>query len=151
MTLLYSTDPGEAAHWQTKGLVREWMEENDKGGGGDFGVSDRSNALYYWKKAIQWGDDKAEKHWEAEYRKMGGTDQNMAQSLTRSAPLGGVAQRDRETFLRSLDEQERDVVALAEKWWRSVYSVGGSGPRRPTRPARPTRPTPQRPTRPGGT
>jgi len=126
LVLFYNTDPGEAAHFQTKEYVSRWQKENDKERLGGFGVTPRSNALYYWKKAIQWEDEKAADHWLEEYRKLGGTRQGMEQSIRMSSPLGGLAEKDRGAFSRSLSQEEKDVVKLALKWWKDVYGSGGS-------------------------
>jgi len=125
MLLLYNTDPGEAAHWQTKQLVSEWQMERGKEPV-NFGTTRKSTALYYWKKAMQWGDEKAAEKWKKEYFERGGTLRGIQQSLDRSAPLGGVALKDRGAFLKSLSESDREMVKMAQEWYNRWAKAGAN-------------------------
>jgi len=146
--LLYSTDPGEAAHFMTKQLVSDYQEGRGRERL-DFGTTEKSNALYYWKKAVQWGDEKAAEKWERIWREeYGGTDRGMALSLTKSAPLGGLAKKDQPAFLDSLDDDDRELVRDAMAWWSAIYGGStGTSDSRPSRPENPN-PRPDRPSRP---
>lgn len=118
--LLYSTDPGQAAFWQTRDMVSDYLEESGQERA-DISPTRRSTALYYWKRAIQWGDEAAAERWEAEYRELGGTDQGMNQSMRLGAPLGGIAQSQHGAFYESLSPRERDIVDQAEEWYYAIY------------------------------
>jgi hypothetical protein len=118
--LVYQTDPGEAAYWQIRQLAIEWKKKEGKGspGGGD--PTDRGNALYYYRRAVGWGDDRAATRWYNRYIELGGTPKGLNQSLERAAPLGSVADRDIDAFLGSLDEHELEILTKAEQWWGRV-------------------------------
>ena len=140
--LLYTTDPGEAAYWQAKEFANNWQEAHGKERG-DFTPTKRSTALYYWKKAIQWGDEDAAVRWEIKYRDLGGTDQGMRQSIRMGGPLGSIAQREHAAYLSSLTPKERQLVDLAIEWYGK--SIGAAAPPRPApnRPRPPKPPTPR--------
>lgn len=115
-TLLYSTDPGEAAYWQAKDMAADWLEESGQQRP-DISPTKRSTALYYWKKAVQWGDEAAEERWWNEYLELGGSLRGMNQSIRMGAPLGSIAQRDEPAFLATLTARELDVIEQAQEWY----------------------------------
>ena len=85
----------------------------------------KSNALYYYKQALRWGEPERAARWLQRYRELGGTERGLEQSVRRSAPLGAIAKKDRDAFRASLDAEERQVVQLAEVWYDRTMSPAG--------------------------
>jgi len=122
--LTYQTDPGEAAYWETRGKVYRYLEEQDVASGGATPTA-RSNALYYYRRAAAWGDEKAQSKWLQEYYRLGGRPANLQQSLQRAAPLAVLPARHRRAFLVSLSEEDRQVLEMAERWYQATIASPG--------------------------
>lgn len=133
--LLYRTDPGEAAYWEIRGAIVRWKRKRGDEPGG-FVPTERSTALYYYKRALAWNDEEAAERWLQRYFELGGTVQGIEQSMRLSGPLGGIAQRDQAEFLESLTKREREMLRIANEWWGAVES---GAPRRERAPAGPPR------------
>lgn len=122
--LTYQTDPGEAAYWDTRGMVYRYLSEQGEDGGGAVPTA-RANALYYYRRASAWGDEKAQEKWLQEYYKLGGRPDNVRQSIRRAAPLAVLPARHRRQFLVGLSQEDRDVLELAERWYQSTIASPG--------------------------
>lgn len=123
-TLLYRTDSGEASYWYAKHLGYEWKKKMGLDSGGSFSPSDRSNALYYYRKAVMWGDEKAAAAWLKEYGKLGGTAGGLSRSINMAHPLGMMSKKQVAPFLASLSEVDRAEVDEAIMWYGKVYGGG---------------------------
>lgn len=119
-TFFYRTDPGEAAYFDMKSRVAKYLDEHDKPRS-SAEPTEKGNALYYWKRSVQWGDSAAAKKWEGEYRRLGGTGRGMKQSISMSEPLGGISKKDRGQFRAQLTPAERDVLDMANTWYNRIY------------------------------
>ena len=123
--LTYTTDTGEAAYWEIRGKVGDFHEKAGKAR--DIpNPTARENALYYWRKAVQWGDDAAATKWLREYYRRGGTPQTARQSIQRAAPLAGLTGRERGRFYASLSPRDRDTLQRATQWYNTTLRLGGS-------------------------
>jgi N12 class adenine-specific DNA methylase len=142
-TLVYSTDPGEAAYWHVKDRVQQFQRKAGKPGAGGNDPSDRSDALLYFRMAARWGDEAAAQRWLQRYYALGGTRKTIRGSIKKADPLGALG-HDRRAFLRSLSPQEREAVALARRWYRAQVAApmkaGVRGQPLPTRPVTPPLP-----------
>lgn len=132
--IAYRTDPGEAAYFDTRERSSKWLEDHGKQrqSGGD--PSDRANALYYWKRAVQWGDQKAAARWLKRYKELGGSSRGIAQSVRMGEPLGMLNRRDQRAFRRSLNAEDRAVLDMSEKWYDRVFKGRGRNDLRLVRP-----------------
>lgn len=123
--VLYNTDPGEAAYWDVKSLSIEFLKEK----GREFPSitpSERSNALYYFKQALRYGDKKATQKWYDEYMKLGGTPRGMNQSIKLSTPDGSVPKKLKDEFLDSLSEKETQELEKANEWYNRNIKIDPS-------------------------
>lgn len=150
----YRTDPGEAAYWESRQLAIDYLREQGQETPSIIPTK-RQNALYYYKQSVKWGDEERAAHWLQQYYELGGKRQYVKSSLTRSAPLGALNEVDRRQFRRSLSEDEKEIVRLAESWYRQTYPgttgarlaqptatpTGGVGRVVPARFSRPSRPS----------
>jgi hypothetical protein len=113
-------DPGEAAYFDIKGRVAKYQgKRGTPVSGGD--PSEKSNALYYWKRAVQWGDEDAAQKWLKKYQELGGTTRGLRQSLSLAEPLSGIKGRARREFKESLSAEGKETLRMAEEWYDRVY------------------------------
>lgn len=126
--LLYRTDPGEAAYFRVREKAGDWLEQQNKGR--NLGnPTKKENALYYWRKSLQWGEPEKAERWLQRYYALGGTRKSAVGSIKRAAPLSPIAVHDRRRFLASLTPEERESLTLAEQWYQRTYH--GVRPSRP--------------------
>jgi hypothetical protein len=126
--LLYRTDPGEAAYFRVREKAGDWLEQHNKGR--KLGnPTEKENALYYWRKALQWGEPEQAERWLQRYYALGGTRSSAVGSIKRAHPLNVIAAHDRRAFVASLSAQDREALTLAEQWYQRTYR--GVRPSRP--------------------
>jgi DNA repair protein RadC len=118
--ITYSTDPGEASYWLVRGETVDWMRESGREFP-DVTPTERSNALYYFKKATAWGDEAAADRWLRRYYELGGTAKGLQQSVRRAHPLGAIPQGMRASFIESLNERDREALRRALQWYTETY------------------------------
>jgi len=117
--LIYKTDLEEAPYWEIRHDAAKWLESR----GREFPSitpTKRANALYYYKLATKWGDEKAISKYYEIYKKNGGTDKGLSQSIAKSAPLGFVPRALRNEFVDSLNEQQKVSLEAAFRWYNRV-------------------------------
>ncbi len=121
--VFYRTDPGQSAYFEVRKLAARWREQNDPGGAGGGGArpTPRSNALYYFKRAIQYGDREKAEEWLGKYAELGGTERGYKQSMDSAHPLSTVNKGDRRKFMESLDQRQLRILRDALQWYGSVY------------------------------
>lgn len=119
--LVYTSDPGEVAYYGMKSKLYDWIEETRGGDSSGFTPSKRSNALYYYKQALKYGDDKAAKKYYDQYIELGGDDKKMRKSIERSSPLGGLTRREMDQFKATLDKEDKNALKVAQKWYAKTY------------------------------
>jgi DNA repair protein RadC/GNAT superfamily N-acetyltransferase len=112
---LYTSDPGEMAYYDTTRKVVEWKED----AGPD--PKDKSDAVYYYKQALKYGDLKAAEKYLRAYYDLGGNDKGLAASIKRAHPLGMIPKKDQPKFIETLSPEELEKLRLAEEWYNSTY------------------------------
>jgi hypothetical protein len=118
--ITYGTDPGEAAYHTSRALVYDWLSKNDRDKP-PYIPDAKANALYYYKRAVQYKDERAAKKYLAQYRALGGKENNIPESLKRSSILGILSNNDKAAFMDSLDPKEREVVSRGEQWYMDTF------------------------------
>lgn len=139
---VYNQDPGEAAYFDIRGRVSDFKAKR----GGERNApdpTDRANALYYYKRAAQWGDDRAMDVWYEEYRRLGGTEDEpmsdedaqkaIEDSVKRTAPLGALTADEQVLFENELTPAEAQILSRAEDWYGNVYGDESIARKRPRR------------------
>jgi hypothetical protein len=122
MGVTYRTDPNEAAYWHVRGKVAEYAKSKGKEEGSVADPTERQNALYYFKKATQWGDKDSAKYWLSEYQRLGGTEKGMTQSLRLSHPLGAMGRKYWDEYRATLSAEEKAELEQAEQWYERVFN-----------------------------
>ena len=127
ITGLYSTDVGENAYYQARNLVQKYAEENKlsipKGGEPD----DKGNALYYFKRAMAYGDRDTAKKYLKKYVEAGGTNEGFKKSIAKAHPLGAIKQELYVPFIKSLTPEEKKIVRDGLRWYERIYKGKQNG------------------------
>lgn len=119
--VVYESDPGENAYNYIRGLGYEFMEKKGKEiPQGE--PTERSNALYYFKQALRYGDKEAAKKYLDKYKELGGKQKGIESSVGKSAPLAMLG-KNRKEFEKSLSAEDRQKLLLADRWYKKVYGV----------------------------
>ena len=119
----YTSDPGESAYYDTLANVYGFLQKN--GRERPSGIpTDRSNALYYYRQALKYGDLKAAEKYIKKYYQLGGIDTGITQSIKRASPLAPLPADWRGIFLRSMTPDERRRYELAMRWYNETYLKG---------------------------
>jgi hypothetical protein len=97
-------------------------KEKVMGDQGDHSPSSKSNALYYYKQALRWGDGPAAyKYLKIYAEKYDGTLKGLKASVKRAHPLGSIAKKHRMRFIYSLSPKERETVKRGIRWYNKIY------------------------------
>ena len=116
----YTSDPGESAYWDIKKAGFDFLEKQGRDRPGII-PSDKSNALYYYKQALRYGDLSAAEKYLTKYAELGGTLKGMKISVEASAPVAGIPVNLREAFLGSLTAEQRKSYGLAVEWYERTF------------------------------
>jgi hypothetical protein len=119
-SLLYRRDPGEMAYDTAKSIAYDWLEDV-KGQGGFGSSSPRSLALRDYRLSLRYDDPEGADEALARYAEFEGTEGGLRASIKRQHPLGPIAKKDRAAFLDSLTDEQLEIFADAEEWYRRVY------------------------------
>ncbi len=118
--ITYSTDPGEASYYAIRHLAGEYLREQ----GQDISIGTptaRSNALYYYKQALKYGDQKLAEKYKKQYFDLGGNYKALRQAIKISHPLAFMPKKLRYRFIRGLTPAQRQLYDSAVRWYRQTY------------------------------
>jgi hypothetical protein len=117
-------DPGQGAYWDITNAAKSWLKETKGESRTSFFESPRGDALYNYKQAVRWDDERLQKMWLQRYLAEGGTRDQLRSSVQRGAPLAWMTESDRRKFVKRLGREERDVLKRAKKWYRETWPKG---------------------------
>jgi proteasome lid subunit RPN8/RPN11 len=123
----YGTDPGEAAYWEARSIAVAW-KKNQGEESPRITPTERSNALYYYRRSLMWGDEAGAERWLRKYKELGGDTSNMRASVDRAHPYGFMTERDKGRFRESLSPEQKRIVERGIRFWNET--MRGSGRRR---------------------
>jgi len=122
-------DPEEATYNDVRGLKIKFLGKKGKPPGG--GVpTPMSNALYYFKTAVRFGDKRAAAHWlkrfsaEAERSGRGDTEEKLRNAMESLHPLDGMNLDDREEFTAGLSGADQVRLRRALRFWAKLVAPG---------------------------
>lgn len=116
----YSRNVGEIAFNNTMDRIRDFKESKGIEGAGSSSTP-KSRVIREYKQALRYGDEKAAQAAMEKMQAQGVTRDDMEKSLIRSAPLAGLARKDRAEFLATLTPKEQDQVKAAEDWYKDTF------------------------------
>jgi N12 class adenine-specific DNA methylase len=138
--LLMRTEPGEAAFFGLKEKVSDWQEAHGKERSNP-NPTERDNALYYWRKSLEWGEEEKADRWLKRYMALGGTRENARASVKRQRPLSELTEDDRRAFLSAMDADTRAMLLMATEWYnRGLRATSGPSMGRTPPPPKGARP-----------
>ena len=114
----YTTDTGESAYNYIKSKEYRFFEEKE-GEQAGFVTTSKSDALYYHKKALKWGDTASAERWKQEYLDLGGKASGIKRSVSAAKPLAKV-KKYRKEFINSLSDTEKEILERAEEWYKGI-------------------------------
>jgi len=118
--LVYESDPGEQAYYDTRNLVFDWQEKQGKER--SYGKpTKKGNALYYYRQALKYGDLKASEKYLKKYYDLGGKVKTLRQSLKNAHPLTGIPKRERYAFRQSLSKTDDAIIMQGIGWYKKTY------------------------------
>lgn len=120
---VYKYDTMESAYWDT--IANKRNRQNQAHTSVD--PTPKSNALYYMKQAIRYGEaDKAKKYMK-EYFKQGGTGKGIVTSINTMNPYYGFTSDDNKAkgdeWVASLNEIEREKLESAVSYYNSYLAI----------------------------
>jgi len=116
----YLTDTGESAYWKTRQMEIDFLKKSGYTYP-QINPTEKSNALYFYKQALKFGDDEAAEKYLKKYVKLGGTAKGMKISVKKGKPLGLIPRVLEQRFIDSLTKEERDTFLEALEWYKSIY------------------------------
>ena len=118
--LVYDNNPGEAAYYTMREKISEFLKDNDEDGPATE-PSDKSNALYYYKKSLKMGDEKGTKFWFDKFRELGGTAKGYKSSMKKGILINSVPKELRGKWFDTLDSEDKEILDLANRWYMETY------------------------------
>lgn len=118
--ILYNVDPGEAAYY----TMRQRAFDFNKAHGVEFGSNDptpKSNAIYYYKQSLKYGNSKLAAYWMDKYTALGGTDEGLYKSIDLGQVEMAVKKNLRDEWYESLDEQDNQMLEMANRWYDNTF------------------------------
>jgi hypothetical protein len=119
--VMYDVDPKESAFYKILELKSKFKESIGDSGEGFF-QSPRSNALYNYKLALKYKDNKAANKYIKEYQSLGGTQKGLSTSLESMSPLAGLSKDKQKQFISKLTVKEKQTLKQAEEYYKSILT-----------------------------
>jgi hypothetical protein len=116
----YTADPGEVAYHTIRRYGNEFLKERNLERPSREPTT-RMNALYYYKKALKYGDAKAAEKYLSKYKELGGNLSRLRISIKNTHPLSMIPKKYRGRFLKSLSAKEKQTLKRAKEWYRKTY------------------------------
>lgn len=121
---VYEVQPEESAYNEILSLKSDFNRKRGKAADVAAG-NDKSNAAYYMKLALRYGDVEAAKRYLMEYKELAGTPQGLQQSIKAMAPLAGLNEREKAEFLATLTADEKERLTKAQMFFDAVLDKSG--------------------------
>lgn len=113
---MYKSDPEEAAYWNNLDAKIKYQKSKGDTGEG-FYQSNKSNALYNYKLALRYGDEKAQEKFIKLYESYGGNPSQTISSVLTMSPYYGIPTDERSAYRSSLTEKQKKNLELAENYF----------------------------------
>lgn len=118
--LVYDNSPGEAAYYTMRQNIFDFMKDN----GEEFPSgepTDRSNALYYYKQSLKFGDPEKAAFWFEKYKELGGTGKGYNASMKKGMIINTIPNDLKAAWIKSLDAEDKEILEMANKWYFETY------------------------------
>lgn len=121
--LVYKSNPEVNAYYKAIDLKYQFEEKVlNQQSGRMLGGSEKSEALYYYKQALKYDDEKAADKYLKKYYELGGTENGLSKSLTSLNPMYGLvdSRGEKEQFREWLTEDENKILDRAMKYYNEL-------------------------------
>jgi hypothetical protein len=118
--LVFDNSPGEAAYYTMRQNIFDYMKDN----GEEFPSgepTERSNALYYYKQSLKFGDTEKASFWYEKYKELGGTIKGYNASMLKGKIENTIPNDMKISWYKSLDAEDKEVLEMANKWYFETY------------------------------
>jgi hypothetical protein len=122
--VIYETEPGQAAYFDSLNNKDRFLKSQGKEGGGS-GFSSRTNALRSMKQALRYGQKDVALKFLQEYAALGGTPEDIENSLNRMDPLSGLDEDEQEEFRKWLSADDVAKLEAAIEYHSEMLDSGG--------------------------
>lgn len=121
--LTYTNDPKESSYWNMIDKKNRFEEKTKGKGSASTVLSEKSLALYNYKLAIRYKDDKAAKKYHKKYMDLGGSNKGLKQSFNTMNPLYGLKGSAKRMFIDSLSESDKKKLELAIEYYDELLAL----------------------------
>jgi hypothetical protein len=122
-SIVYSYDYQETAYWDTIDAKYTFQKKSNT----QSEPNPKSNALYYLKKSVRFGDEENTIKYLKEYFKQGGTGRGIAASFAAMNPIYGFTTKDTipngRLFVASLDDVGKDKLKVAYEYYKTYLAI----------------------------
>ena len=124
-------DPGEQAYFSVRTKAYDWLEREKGRPAVSRARSERSQLLYYWRRAVRYGNRKAAQEIEdmlqEQIHEETGRNLNpkryISKSLRSISPLGMMSRKFQAEFKETLTKEERVEFERAQAWFTVTYGA----------------------------
>lgn len=118
---IYTSDPDVTAYYRILDLKRKFEKDTlGKYPTQAYNESPKSQALYYFKLSLKYGDDKKAKKFLKEYINNGGTGEGLVRSLSSLNPVYGLNAQELTAFYEWLTYDEQQDLKKAFGYYQSL-------------------------------
>lgn len=135
-TITSRIDADEATYWTSRADASDWAEKMGKASdAGD--PTEKSNALFFYRQALKWGDEAAAQRYLEQYKSIVRSEPKNAgksekdlndvinngleKSMEKAHPLGSLNSDQWGPYIRTLNQDQKNQLYLALKFYRDTY------------------------------
>ena len=105
--LMYTSDPKEASYYNILNAKYRWLAKTQGENNSNFFQSEKSKALYNYKLALKYKDQKGAQKFLDKYMKLGGTAKGLNKSLSSMDPLYGLDETEQTEFFKNFNYKRK--------------------------------------------
>jgi len=120
--VLYKADPKESAYYTILDARSKYKAKKGEESGSFF-YTKKSNALYNYKLALRYGDEKAKEKYMKLYESYGGNAAQTIESVLTMSPYYGIRKDERAAFKASLTGKDKEQLELAEQYFMELLET----------------------------
>lgn len=86
--------------------------------------TNKSNAKYYYRQAVRYGDRPAAERHRQKFLEFGGQPEELPENVKLAHPLAGLSKTLRYDFRQSLTDEQEKVLEKGIRWYRKNFFKG---------------------------
>jgi hypothetical protein len=120
--VLYRSDPGESAYYDTLEAKRSWLRKEGIPDSNFTGQKPTTVALRNMKKALRYKDQAAFNKYLTQYIELGGTESGLDSSIKAIDPMAGLNKQQKLDFIESLTAEDKRRLYQAIEYYNETFS-----------------------------